>query len=73
MLSDLNTKHNIVTNLLNNLSAYCAVAQAKIAKEPALLQDDRSKMKLASAKHSHKDEIAERLAFLQFYAAQSDF
>ena len=69
MLDDLNNKQQLVVNLLNNLSAYCDAAKAKIEKEPALLQEDRSKMKLVSAKHTHKDEIAERLAFLQFYAA----
>ena len=73
MLDELNSKHHIVQNVLSNLSAYCDVAKAKIEREPALLQEERSKMKLASLKHSHKDEIAERLTFLQFYAAQSNF
>ena len=50
--------------MLNNLSAYCAAAKAKIEAEPELLQEDRSKLKLVNRKHSHDAEISERLAFL---------
>ena len=73
MLNDLNNSQKLVNHLLNNLSDYCAAANAKIKKEPELLQDDCTKMKLVSRKHSHTEEISERLAFLQYYAAESDF
>ena len=59
---------------LANLTAYCRAAAQRIAAEPILGQErDRTKMFLLNAKHSHQDEIAERLTFLQEFAVNSDF
>ena len=59
---------------LANLTAYCQAAAQRIAAEPALGQErDRTKMFLLNPKHSHQDEIAERLTFLQEFAVNSDF
>ena len=60
-------------NLLENLSAYFAASKVRIQQEPELLQLERSKMFLVNKKHSHKEEIAERLSFLQLFATHSDF
>lgn len=60
--------------LLANLTAYCGAAAQRIAAEPILGQErDRTKMFLLNPKHSHQDEIAERLTFLQEFAVNSDF
>ena len=60
--------------LLGNLSAYCGAAAQRIAAEPSLgLERDRTKMFLLNPKHSHQDEISERLTFLQEFAVNSDF
>ena len=59
---------------LANLTAYCRAAAQRIAAEPILGQErDRTKMFLLNPKHSHQDEIAERLTFLQEFAVNSDF
>ena len=59
---------------LGNLSAYCRAVAERIAAEPSLGQErDRTKIFLLNLKHSHQDEISERLTFLQEFAVNSDF
>jgi hypothetical protein len=63
-----------VEAFLANLTAYCQAAAQRITAEPTLGQErDRTKMFLLNPKHSHQDEIAERLTFLQEFAVNSDF
>ena len=73
ILDRLNTEHAFVAHLLDNLEAYCDVAKAMIAKDPAQLQNESSRMFLASKKHSHEAEIGERLGFLEYYADNSPY
>ena len=70
---DMLTSFNIVTHLLDNLTAYCAAVKAKMELNPELLQLERTKMFIITKNHSHKEEVAERLSFLQFFVTQIEF
>ena len=73
MLNDLNKQQDFVVHLINNLSTYCEAVKARVQLEPGLIHFDRTKIFPVSKKHSHHDEIRERLIFLKYYATQSDF
>lgn len=73
-LNDLIADHGLVDALLENLSSYCGVASQKVQENASLLAEgNREKLFLMSAKHSHHDEVNERLSFLQEFAVNSDF
>ena len=69
-MTEMSVKQQFVSHLLKNLQVYCEAANEKIKNEPELLQLERSKMFLVSKKHSHQDEIAKRLEFLEFYETE---
>ncbi len=73
VLNSLKEK-GFVEALMTNTENYCRAVAAKVASDESLLkQKDRSKMFLLDPKHSHQDEINERLSFLQEFAVNSDF
>ena len=73
VLNDLHQNQGFVDALLGNLNAYCSAAAQKIASNPSLLgEHDRTKVFLLNPKHSHHDEMDERLSFLQEFAVNSD-
>ncbi len=73
MLNNLYTKENFVEALIGNLKAYCEAANQKISQDASMLNKERTKMFPLSPKHSHQDEVNERLSFLQEFAVNSDF
>ena len=73
VLNDLHQNQGFVDALLGNLESYCRAAAQKVAANPGLLgEQDRAKVFLLNAKHSHHDEMDERLSFLQEFAVNSD-
>jgi len=73
-LDDLESSQGFVDALVGNLSRYCeAVAQKAAADANSVRESDRSKLFVVSPKQSHKDEIDERLSFLQEFALNSSF
>ena len=73
MLNSLQEK-GFVEALLANLDTYCQSVAAKVASDSALLREkDRTKLFVLNTKHSHQDEMNERLSFLQEFAVNSDF
>ena len=44
-----------------------------MGQDASLLNKDRTKMFPLNPKHSHHDEVNERLSFLQEFAVNSDF
>lgn len=73
ILNDLQKNDDLVGHLLNNLAAYCDKVKQAVNENPALGQEDRQKLFLVSSKHSHHDEINDRLSFLKYYASMCDF
>jgi len=59
---------NITKLILINLEAYCAFINAKIKKEQLDVSDRK---KIYIGKHTHHDEIDERLKFLSFCTSLS--
>ena len=53
VLDRLCQEQGFVEALLGNLGEYCAAVEAKLAAEPGLGQQDRTKMFLLNPKHSH--------------------
>ena len=73
VLNDLHQNQGFVDALLGNLESYCRAAAQKVAANPGLLgEQDRAKVFLLNPKHSHHDEMDERLSFLQEFAVNSD-
>ena len=73
-LDDLETNSGFVKALLANLGAYCDTVKAKIAADANLLiETNRTKLFILNAKHSHQEEVNERLSFLQEFAMNSSF
>lgn len=56
--------------LLQNLSDYCQQVNQKYNNEPI---ESRKKLFIVNQKHSHNDEIEERLSFIKYMAQISDF
>jgi len=73
VLNNLETKDGLVQSLLDNLAAYNKTVAGKVSQNQALAQTEREKIFIVSQKHSHHQEIEERLQFLNFYASNSDF
>ena len=72
--SVLSSLSGFVEALLANLEGYCQAVATKANANPAILREsDRAKLFVLSPKHSHQDEINERLSFLQEFAVNSDF
>ena len=72
LLAALDSQHNFMVNLLNNLAAYCDAAKQRVEADPTLLQLERAKMFLVSKQDSHQDEVENRLSFLEFYATNTE-
>jgi len=73
VLNDLHTKEHFIEALIGNLKAYCEATAQKMGQDASLLNKDRTKMFPLNPKHSHHDEVNERLSFLQEFAVNSDF
>lgn len=74
VLNNLYEQQGFVEALLANLEAYCATVASKVGQSAELAREqDRSKLFVLGPKHSHQEEVNERLSFLQEFAVNSDF
>lgn len=59
--------------MISNLQHYCQEANQKVEASSAPLVEARKKLFLVNAKHSHHEEIDERLQFIKYLASITDF